>query len=64
MLTRYFIKCCSLPYTISLRGLVLKPYSEFDGWDGWDGWDGNQNCPIIFFVLRYIKHDTHIGILL
>ena len=25
-----------------------------------DGWDGNQKCPLIFFILRYIKHYTHI----
>ena len=26
----------------------------FDG-VGWDGM-GNQKCPLIFFILRYIKH--------
>ena len=32
------------------------------GWDGvgWmDGWDGHQNGPLIFFILRYIKHYTY-----
>ena len=24
------------------------------------GSDGNQKCPLIFFILRYIKHYTHI----
>ena len=28
--------------------------------DGWDGWDGHQKGPLIFFILRYIKHYTHI----
>ena len=28
--------------------------------DGWDGLDGPQKCPLIFFILRYIKHYTHI----
>ena len=32
------------------------------GWKGWDGmgWDGQQKCPLIFVILRYIKHGTHI----
>ena len=25
-----------------------------------DGLDGHQKCPLIFFILRYIKHYTHI----
>ena len=38
---------------------------EFTGWMGWDGLvldgvDGDQKCPLIFFILRYIKHYTHI----
>ena len=28
--------------------------------DGTDGTDGDQKCPLIFFILRYIKHYTHI----
>ena len=33
------------------------------GWDGM-GWGGmgNQKCPLIFFILRYIKHYTHINL--
>ena len=36
-----------------------------DGWTGWTGGrvgrvDGHQKCPLIFFILRYIKHYTHI----
>ena len=56
--------------TVSLRGPVLYPYNEgaspsCDGWtggrvDGWDGWDGHQKCLLFFFILRYIKHYTHI----
>merc|ERR1712155_308054 len=23
------------------------------------GWEGYQKCPLIFFILRYIKHYTH-----
>ena len=30
------------------------------GWMGLDGVDGYQKCPLIFFILRYIKHYTHI----
>ena len=30
------------------------------GWMGWGRVDGNQKCPLIFFILRYIKHYTHI----
>ena len=27
---------------------------------GWmDGWDGDQKGPLIFFILRYIKHYTY-----
>ena len=46
-----------------LTGLSVVPINiknlMFDGWDGWDGLDGldgNQKCPLIFFILRYIKH--------
>ena len=28
--------------------------------DGWDGSDGKQKCPLIFLILRYMKHYTHI----
>ena len=35
-----------------------------DGLDGLDGLDGKQKCPLIFFILRYIKHYTHIYIYL
>ena len=33
------------------------------GWDGM-GWGGvgDQKCPLIFFILRYIKHYTHINL--
>ena len=59
--------------TDSLRGPVLAHYSEadrpslmgWDGWmDGWDGmgWDGHQKCPLIFFILRYIKHYTYTNL--
>ena len=51
--------------TDSLRGPVLQTLRrahevrEFDG-TGWTGRvgrvDGNQKCPLIFFILRYIKH--------
>ena len=54
--------------TDSLRGPVLAHYSEADrpslmGWDG-VGWDGvgGQKCPLIFFILRYIKHYTHLNL--
>ena len=33
-------------------------WDGLDGWDGWDGLDGPQKCPLIFFILRYIKHYT------
>ena len=58
--------------TVSLRGPVLAHYDEADrpscdgltGWrvDGWTGGrvDGQQKGPLIFFILRYIKHYTHI----
>ena len=53
--------------SVSLRGPVLnltaRAKPEFDGlggWDGWDGLDGDQKCPLIYFILRYIKHYTHI----
>ena len=26
---------------------------------GWNGWDGHQNGPLIFLILRYIKHQTY-----
>ena len=51
--------------TDSLRGPVLQTLRrarkrEFDGTDG--RVDGNQKCPLIFFILRYIKQYTHIYI--
>ena len=57
--------------TDSLRGPVLQTLRrahevrEFDGTgrdgtDGSDGSDGYQKCPLIFFILRYNKHYTHI----
>ena len=54
--------------TDSLRGPVLQTLRrahevrEFDGtgWTGRDGWDGHQKCPLIFFILRYNRHYTHI----
>ena len=54
--------------TDSLRGPVLQTLRrahevrEFDGTgrDGTDGRDGPQKCPLIFFILRYNKHYTHI----
>ena len=56
--------------TDSLRGPVLQTLRrahevrEFDGTDGTgrtDGrTDGPQKCPLIFFILRYNKHYTHI----
>ena len=30
------------------------------GLDTWDGLDGDQKCPLDLFILRYIKHYTHI----
>ena len=57
--------------TDSLRVQCSKPYDErvarvwwdgrTDGRDGTDGTgrtDGHQKCPLIFFILRYIKHYT------
>ena len=56
--------------TVSLRGPVLYPYDEgaspsCDGWTDGTGWtggrmDGHEKGPLIFFILRYIKHYTHI----
>ena len=53
--------------TDSLRGPVLAHYDEAEGRVWWDGrtdgrTDGNQKCPLIFFILRYIKHWTYIYI--
>ena len=45
-------------YRVFLRENVL--LWRVDGWDGLDGWDGPQKSPLIFFILRYIKHYTHI----
>ena len=58
-----------MPVTLQTPfGVQCKPYgearsAEFDGTDGTDGTgrtDGDQKCPLIFFILRYIKHYTHI----
>ena len=53
--------------TDSLRGPVLQTLRrarkrEFDGVGRVGRVDGHQKCPLIFFVLRYIKHFTHIYI--
>ena len=55
--------------TDSLRGPVLQTlrrahevFDGTDGRDGTDGLDGHQKCPLIFFILRYIKQYTHIYI--
>ena len=50
--------------SVSLRGPAKHYVKEQKGerapaslmkWDGM-GWDGEQKCPLIFFILRYIKH--------
>ena len=52
--------------TDSLRGPVLQTLrrarsaSLMGRTDGRDGRDGHQKCPLIFFILRYNKHYTHI----
>ena len=49
--------------TDSLRGPVLQTLRrahEVREFDGTDGLDGYQKCPLIFFILRYNKHYTHI----
>ena len=55
--------------TDSLRGPVLQTLRrahevrEFDGTDGTGRVgrvDGHKKCPLIFFILRYNKHYTHI----
>ena len=54
--------------TDSLRGpaIALRQRKKGDErkrvwWDGrTDGTDGPQKCPLIFFILRYNKHYTHI----
>ena len=54
--------------TDSLRGPVLQTLRRARsaslmgrvGLDGLDGWDCHQKCPLIFFILRYNKHYTHI----
>ena len=40
----------------------LKPWKCFivTGWT--DGMDGHQKCPLIFFILRYIKHNIYINL--
>ena len=48
--------------TDSLRGPVLQTLrrARKREFDGTDGTDGHQKCPLIFFILRYNKHYTHI----
>ena len=52
--------------TDSLRGPVLQTLRrahevrEFDGTGRVGRVDGYQKCPLIFFILRYNKHYTHI----
>ena len=58
------IKCCPIPYRLpsgSSANLTARRGAPSlmgrDGrTDGRDGTDGNQKCPLIFFILRYIKH--------
>ena len=55
-----------LPSGFSANPTIEARSAEFDGTDGTDGrvgrtgWtdgtDGNQMGPLIFFILRYIKH--------
>ena len=61
----FFLRC-PLPYRLP-SGSSAKPYgrgrqAEFGGmgWDGmgWDGW--SKVSFNFFFILRYIKHYTHI----
>ena len=33
----------------------------WDGWMGW-GWTVHQKGPLIFYILRYIKHYTYTNI--
>ena len=48
--------------TDSLRGPVLQTLrrARKREFDGVGRVDGHQKCPLIFFVLRYIKHFTNI----
>ena len=53
------------PFGVQCSHITTRPKAEFDGTgrdgrDGTDGTDGPQKCPLIFFILRYIKHYTHI----
>ena len=61
--------CCPLPYSLpsgssaqTLRTLASASVVTDGRVDGWtDGRvDGHQKGPLIFFILRYIKHYTHI----
>ena len=49
----------NLQAKIRLFGTLKMFYCDGVGSDG-VGLDGNQKCPLIFFILRYIKHYTHI----
>ena len=61
----FFLSLLPRPYSLpsGSSAQTLRPRHEVpscDGWDGLDGWDGYQKGPLIFFILRYIKHYTHI----
>ena len=47
--------------TDSLRGPV-EPYGERTKCASLMGLDGPQKCPLNLFILRYIKHYTHMHI--
>ena len=56
--------CCPLPYNLppgSSAPNLTTSASEFDG-TGWTGWTGYQKGPLIFLILRYIKHYTYINL--
>ena len=46
--------------TDSLRGPVLQTLRRARLMGGTGRIDGYQKCPLIFFILRYIKQFTHI----
>ena len=57
------IKCCPLPYSLpsGSSAQTLRTRASARVVTGRvDGWDGGQKGPLIFFILRYIKHYTHI----
>ena len=61
------IKCCPIPYRLpsgsSANLTARRGSAEFTG-VGWDGLglDGDQKGPLIFFILRYIKHYTYTNL--